>query len=365
MPDFLNAGGNMTPTYGRRKAYKDAEVRKLWMALRGTKALPEPPGCALPAVVPGLLGPTWITAVGSRLVTNYQSYPTDGMAVLDGITTLNLDGVITDGGDPDIFPGTTITESFGNYCIFGQYEFISGPTYTTRTMIVDVSGAPTVVGTYTVTGSNERGGPSCAFSSAMIGVVYTTGTFRTIDVTNPASPSLIGSGAVVAPNVSLLNCRSSTSSEALVTGTHGLVVVDVSTPTAPSAVKTYSPGFACWDAYRVNSQFIYCTTFVNDSIDILDVTGAATKIGEFTHELLDGAYNMLYHGGFLYVVSSFNNRILKLDISNPADPVLVGSVCVEESPRSLAIIGNYMAVPAYSIEGDTDGIAVFPLSQFR
>ncbi len=156
-----------------------------------------------------------------------------------------------------------------------------------------------------------------------------------IDVSNPASPSRIGSvdtdgfagGVDVSGSYAYIG-----------DGTNGLVVVDVSIPSAPLITGSYNTtGTAARVAAR--SNYVYVADR-DGAMPVIDVSDPYNPSKAGLYYVAEQTANDIYiNGGFLYLVTD-NSSINKLSLADPVAPVWEKGIGFGPNINISAIHGN-------------------------
>ena len=208
--------------------------------------------------------------------------------------------------------------------------------------------------------------------------------FYTIDISNPAAPSVSGQ---VATNTDTFQTVIAGKYAYLATDGAGLLIIDISNPAAPVQVGHF--GVSGWTVgVAVKGAYAYVTEapFISGSsaLHVVDVTNPAAPT-EVSAIALSGAPGKIsISGNYAYLGAGVNLNIFSLstpaapalvgtygipatevqvvqntayviggdapgwlttlDVSNPAAPTLIGSMSELRDPQSLAVCGNYVYV---------------------
>lgn len=168
-----------------------------------------------------------------------------------------------------------------------------------------------------------------------------TPDFLIIDITNPVSPTTVGSlnlagvpsNIFVAGNYVYVTNNSNTAE---------LQIIDISNPASPSLVSSYNDA-GNEDARGVHVAGNYAYIVFNGGNDLVavDITNPASPT--FTGGLvLNGtAYEVYVSGNYAYIASDDNAQELQvLDISNPASLALAGSLNLAGTTNAITIAGD-------------------------
>jgi hypothetical protein len=135
-----------------------------------------------------------------------------------------------------------------------------------------------------------------------------------------------------------------------------LQVLDVSNPATPSLLTTV-PTAAMPLAVAVSGPYVYVLTGSN-MLQIFDIGVPAGPWLAGSVALPDTSYSFAVSGSFAYVLGNTSATLQVVNISNPSAPVLAGSVGTAAAPRSIAVSGPY----AYVAAASGDVLQVFSLS---
>jgi len=210
----------------------------------------------------------------------------------------------------------------------GNYAYIVDGTL----RIFDVSNpaSPQIVGSlqiYFTTGARWK----IALSGPYAYVVGTTGNFVVIDVSNPASPTQISN--LFAPdkfgNATSITVTGNT---AWVTDVYaGLYAVDVTNPASPVVVRTTdTPG----QAYGVAVSGSYAYVADNPRVQVIQISpyaGIVHTVDTF------GARKIVISGSFAYVADG--GGLAVIDISNPLSAHIVGRMDTPDYAVDVAVSG--------------------------
>ncbi|PIR77912.1 MAG: hypothetical protein COU28_04500, partial [Candidatus Magasanikbacteria bacterium CG10_big_fil_rev_8_21_14_0_10_36_16] len=183
-----------------------------------------------------------------------------------------------------------------------------------------------------------------------------------IDITNPTSPSLVGSissstlmdgatGVQVSGKYAYVASRNSDS----------LTIVDIADPsnlTIMGSVSSTSLNGAA--KVRINSKYAYVASYLDGSVTSVDVSDPTNPV--VVDSLVGlGAFDVDVAGKYAYVGGSGGNKMSVVDISNPTSLSLVGSCsdCGLINFGSIYISGSR----AYAVDSDVIGeLAIMDVS---
>jgi hypothetical protein len=81
-------------------------------------------------------------------------------------------------------------------------------------------------------------------------------------------------------------------------------------------------------AVAVSGSYAYVTAEISDSLVVIDISNPASPVirGSVVASLLDGTRGVAVSGLYAYVTGINSNSLVVIDVSNPASPVIRGSV---------------------------------------
>lgn len=138
--------------------------------------------------------------------------------------------------------------------------------------------------------------------------------------------------------------------------------IDVSDPTAPVVLDTYSTDLNNVNALTIQGDYIYTGAPGAGSGDlflVLDISDPANITLSGSVALAD-PHGFYASGRYVYVANNFSSTLLKVvDVSDPTTPVVVGSASsTEDAPMGITVAGNY----AYITATNGDSVVVFDIS---
>jgi hypothetical protein len=152
----------------------------------------------------------------------------------------------------------------------------------------------------------------------------------------------------------------------------GVQILDISDPTNPVGIGSISDGDNGADTLygasniTISGNYAYVTSQdfsgSNDGVQILDISNPTNPIGVGSitdgvngADELDGASSITISGNYAYVASQSDNGVQVLDISDPTNPIGVGSIEYLKNgadflyaPTDIVVRGNYAYVTNYS-----------------
>ncbi|OGH84055.1 MAG: hypothetical protein A2373_03680 [Candidatus Magasanikbacteria bacterium RIFOXYB1_FULL_40_15] len=240
----------------------------------------------------------------------------------------------------------TSGNSFG-IKISGNYAYVADSGGGLRIINISNPSSPTSVGTYATTAWNLDIAGSFAYVAA-----YSNG-LQIINITNPASPSLVGS-----------RTTSAAATDVVVSGNYaylaifntGLQIINISNPASPSSESTLTiPGSNPTGVFKVGN-YVYVADF-NNRLHIINVTNPASPVitGSYTSPF--PIYAVTVFGNYAYA-SDTSGALRIINIFNPASPSLVGLIDTPGSSRGLFMSGQYI----YMTDGLVGGMRIINVS---
>ncbi|HYF05773.1 MAG TPA: tail fiber domain-containing protein [Patescibacteria group bacterium] len=204
----------------------------------------------------------------------------------------------------------------------GKYAYIvSAGDDTLR--IVDISNPATP---YIVGSINSGDDPWEVFVQGKYAYVAngTGQTMQIVDISNPTAPVLAGSVGSLGANSRRVVVQGR---YAYVSNNAGQVfVIDISNPSAPATIVTYTPGCSAFDL-AAQGRYLYLACG-NGELRIVDIKNPASPSATST-TVVDGIELDAIHvsGRYVYLGAHSNqSNFYVLDVSNPSLPVKVGTL---------------------------------------
>jgi hypothetical protein len=312
-----------------------------------------------PAIVGGV-------QVASRAVAVSGSYAF--AADYHGVAVIDVSAVV-DINNPSSPPFLGNVETYiTDVTVSGSYAYVAALDF----KVIDISdpGAPTVVGTVGFP-FNQPAGVAVSGSYAYVTDPYgydpestQSGRLRIIDISNPASPTQVGSvhstggkvwgpasGIAVSGDYVYVACPDENDP---LTGPGSLQVIDVSKPTRPSTVATVPvPEFPCY-SIATSGPYAYVTGFKETittypvfsvtrttGVRVIDISSPWTPVmvGGLTLTSPPNSntwYQVVAAGNYLYVAGSPALQVI--DVSDPTAPAIVATYL--GNSRDLAVQGS-------------------------
>lgn len=301
-----------------------------------------------PVLVHGAFSPSsWYSRSDARdvLIAGNCAYVADkstGLLVLD----------IGDPAAPRLL-GRESSRSFDAQCmdVSGNYAYL--PTWEAL-QIIDIRDPayPHIVGAY----------PTGSFGIRDISVsgnyAYVTGwsDLQVIDISNPAAPTLVNKDGLSGYGTYGV---SASGHYAYVTDGSGLEIVDISDPEHLALAGKCDA--VSGEDVTVSGSYAYVTDYWN-GLKVVDITNPAnvTIVGEYCTCTAGQARDMTVSGNYAYVTGQ---GLQVFDISDPAQPVLVGACDATWGLVRLSKSGNYACVtgPCFEIFDISDPAAPTPV----
>ena len=112
----------------------------------------------------------------------------------------------------------------------------------------------------------------------------------------------------------------------------------------------------------VSGSYAYVASALSDSLTVIDVSDPANpvQVGTITNAQLAGTYDVALSGNYAYLASATSDRLNVIDVSNPVAPVQIGTVTSTDlaGARAVAVSGNY----AYVAGAQADSLTVIDIS---
>jgi len=273
----------------------------------------------------------------------------------EGINVTILD--VSDATNPQKLAAISLPDMVWDMDIEGSLLFVANDEIG-GVQIVDISNpaSPHILGSYDTPGQALRVdavGERVYVADALSGL-------HILDVSDPTTPTLLGSytdvGAITGVQVD--------NSIAYVSDYYlGLLVLDVSNLSATVLIGSYATPQQSWNLQLVDNK-IYMTHYVpdvdpdlpNDELHIIDVSNpsAPTVVGTYTG--LAAVQNLFVADGLAYVAQG--NELKIIDISDPSSPNPISSYSVSGDTKDVVVQNGQ----AYFVS-DTGGLFIVDVSQ--
>jgi hypothetical protein len=248
--------------------------------------------------------------------------------------------------------GTTYSSSDLNICNFGAIDgrvFAGQPGACTITV---VAAGRTVL----VQGQVQSFQPTPLSQIAIPGYannVDVNGTYayvaagaeglQVVNVANPSSPVIVAARDTVgnADDVRIVGNLAYVAD-----GTNGLVIMNIATPTNPVIVGSVNTAGEAVDVW-VSGNFAYIANG-SAGMTIVNVTNPGAPIVVSTVSTGGIARGVVVKDNIAIVVSDNTNTLRTYNVSNPSAPIALGSVTLPASLKDVAVSGTLAAVAAFT-----------------
>ena len=211
---------------------------------------------------------------------------------------------------------------------------ISDPTTPAEIGFLDTDNAESVAvrGGYAYVGEAHCAGEACS------------GTLQVVDVSNPAAPAAVASydmpGYTVDVGVTVVDAKAYVAD-----GLGGLRIIDVSDPTAPAKVGAWPQEQGevqtANGVYATNVAVTDDYAYIADRLggmSVIDVSDPSDPVQVGTYTMPGGAADVAIAGSFAYVAGRQGLQIV--DLSDTAAPVPAGSYQVPSWPNRVEVKGD-------------------------
>jgi hypothetical protein len=248
-------------------------------------------------------------------------------------------------------PGHFVTLA-GHYALIAQAKHVA---------IIDIAEptAPIEVGSYDIGKSVNQivttGTPGSETAYAYASWEYCDpvlahgceGGLRVLDISKPTAPIQVGTYTLPgAPRAIVLVGRHIYVAVALV-GSHlinSLVILDLSTPTQPTQISTTTvPGFA--KDLAVAGHYAYVTAW-DEGLRVIDVANPAapTEVGSYKYSPHSSTQGVAAADGYVYITDQRDNRLMVLDASNPTALRNIATVALPGGGDNVTTANGYLYV---------------------
>lgn len=173
-----------------------------------------------------------------------------------------------------------------------------------------------------------------------------SGTLNVYDVSNPATPTLVGSASTGGGSTPFTTVAQSHYVYVTNTGTSNMEIFDVSNPAAPTLAGTV-PVSQPTGVY-VQGRYAYVTSYNGNTLYVFDISNPAniTTAGSISTNI-NAPYSVFVQGRYAYIANNGNSTFTIYDVSNPASPSYVGTGTAGLNPSYVAVQDRYAYVANY------------------
>ncbi len=246
-------------------------------------------------------------------------------------------------GDPELI--ATVSNVAQDVVVVGKYAYIADQNQTAALRILDISNpsSPSQVGSANIGGFNQADEVFVSGSYAYLAAL-SNGT-KIIDISNPSSPTVVASiaagssvrGVFVQGNY-LYTIDSGVVGDAL-------KIYDITVPTSPRLAGSY--GSVLYGVY-VSGKYAYLAQHSGGML-IVDISDPSSPSLVGTYDTPGAALKITVVGKYAYI-ADLDGGLQIVNISNPASPVSAGSYATTDSAYDVKVAGNY----AYIAENGTN-----------
>jgi hypothetical protein len=309
--------------------------------------------------------------------TGFSVKPGNGSMSIGGPLSVNsgditLNNLTSDNSVPYLL-GLDVSNSARTFDANYIYNSITGGSFSDNTLYLTNNTGGTVTisgfGSATFTGGTVTGPTN--FTSGLTSNTISATTYQNLPATLPLTGGTISGNVIVngltaltqnviiSPNLSTYyqDFFSATSmdiqgSYLYIQDSGNLKIVDVSIPSSPKTVSSFSFGFVSLQKLVVNGRYVYIAGGNPASLKIIDVINPSSPtLISTTNSISTVCNNIKVQGGYAYLVNETSQSLEIFDISNPSSPTMVSNTTIVSSPKNIFIQGNY----AY-IVGNTSGV---------
>jgi hypothetical protein len=128
---------------------------------------------------------------------------------------------------------------------------------------------------------------------------------------------------------------------------YGLNIIDISNPASPSLVYTYKPTSPHYSSVAISGAYLYITQWTSSGGNwiIMDITDPTQPV-KVNEKSLPYARKMIINGRYAYF-STPQNGVSIADLADPVNPVLVGTLALDNLPNDIHLSGNKLFIAGY------------------
>lgn len=176
-------------------------------------------------------------------------------------------------------------------------------------------------------------------------------TFLIVDITDPASPALIGSYET---EDSIYDVEITGDYAFVATYGNGLTILNITDPAFPELISNYDTTALTADV-AVNANYA-CLADHSNGLVIFNITDPAVPELEGSYDTAGFAEGLTIEGDHVYVADGINGLVI-VNITDPIAPVFTGGYDTVGNAEDVAVAGGY----AYVADGD-DGLVILDIS---
>lgn len=206
--------------------------------------------------------------------------------------------------------------------------------------VIDITNpaSPSQVGSVTLTG--QLRGLAIQGNYAYIASASPGNLLYVVDITNPKAPTSVGSVAISdarAVSVSgkyayvFLNNGASSS----------VKIVDVSTPSSPTIIGTATMDQGVCGQMDVKGKYLYAGASTNNTISIFDISDPTSPTLVSGRYNTGGTFSIAVSGSFLYTINT-SGRLAVINISDPSTPTTVTTTTSFNGNGFMQLEGRYL-----------------------
>ncbi len=253
---------------------------------------------------------------------------------------------------------TNTTEEFYN-----STGLTIGMEHTISTKTVDISGNINETWTNDSAITSPANGSTVELASRLEGEIFNVAvtedyayaadneTFIIIDITDPASPTLIGSYETEDP---IYDIEVADNYAYVANYRDGLTILNVTDPTSPELISNYNATALTSDV-AVKDNYV-CLADNYNGLVILNITDPILPMPAGIYDTAGFAEGLTIEGNYAYVADSVNGLVI-VNITDPVLPKLVGSYDTVGKAEDVTVSDRY----AYVADGD-DGLIILDIS---
>jgi hypothetical protein len=200
-----------------------------------------------------------------------------------------------------------------------------------------------------------NGASSIASHGTLVCAGTFDGTVYTFDITDPWQPEILGSVAMpVQPR-----CLVMTRTHAFVaSGYQGLHVIDITDPTAPVQVAHLEIGSSARGLALAGTRLYIANQ--SNGMQVIDVSVPHAPTTMSVQALPTDAFAVTVHGAVAFVGGGVSGPVWAIDVADPYQPTIIGSIKARGTPLGIACTGTYAFVAS-----DWEGLQIIDIANPR